>query len=183
MIAATHFFDNRLGGSAHGIGKGGLTSLGKQVLKRMGELHMIVDLAHISHKAIDDTLALVKRPVVVSHTGVRGTCPNQRNLLDRHIKAIAKNGGIIGVGMWQKAVCGTDASATAKAMRYVADLVGVKHVALGSDFDGSIKAPFDVSGLPLLLPALQAVGFKPKEIAMIMGGNVLRVFQQTLPKK
>lgn len=183
MIAATHFFDNRLCGSAHGIKKGGLTAFGKKVIKRMEKLKIIVDLAHVSPKGIEDTLAMVKRPVVVSHTGVKGTCNNMRNLSDRQIKMIAKNGGIIGLGLWEKAVCGTDAMATAKAMRYVADLVGVKHVALGSDFDGGIKAPWDIRGLPFLVEAMTKLKFTPQDIAMIMGGNFLRILKQTLPEK
>ena len=181
MIAATHFFDNRVGGSAHGTQKGGLTQLGKQMLKRMDTLKIIVDLAHCSAKVIEDTLQSTKRPVVVSHTGVRGTCPNMRNLTDQQIKMIAKNGGIIGLGLWEKAVCGKDAAATAKAMRYVADLVGVQHVSLGSDFDGSIKAAFDITGLPLLVQALKKEKFSTQDIQKILGGNFLRILRATLP--
>ncbi len=183
MIGIAHFFDNRLAGSAHGLQKGGLTSLGKLALQRMEKLNILVDLAHLSAKAIDGVLSLARRPVVVSHTGVRGTCPNARNLSDQQIKKIAINGGLIGIGLWEKAVCGKDAMATAKAMRYVADLVGVKHVALGSDFDGTITAPFDVRGLPFLVEALQKLKFKKAEIHQIMGGNVLRLLMESLPAK
>lgn len=181
MMSPTHLFDNALGGSATGIEKGGLTDFGRQVLRHLQALHVTIDLAHASEAVIDDVLAQTEEPVVVSHTGVWGTCDSPRNLSDRQIEAIAAQGGVIGVGLWERAVCGTTAAATARAMRYVAELVGVEHVALGSDYDGTVDVPFDVTGLPLLTEALLKEGFTPAEIEQIMGGNVVRVLEQTLP--
>jgi microsomal dipeptidase-like Zn-dependent dipeptidase len=68
-------------------------------------------------------------------------------------------------------------------MRHVADLVGVEHVALGTDFDGTVSVPFDASGLPHLTDALLDEGFSPKEVRNIMGGNVVHVLQKTLPQE
>lgn len=82
MMAPTHFFDTAIGGSAHGLEKGGLTALGREWLKKMEAKKMIVDLAHASPQVIDDVLALATRPLVVSHTGVKGACDNTRNLSD-----------------------------------------------------------------------------------------------------
>lgn len=181
MMAPTHFFDNDIGGSAHGVEKGGLTEKGKEMIRRMEARKMIVDLAHASAGTIDDVLAVATRPVFVSHTGVRGTCDNQRNLSDEQLKGIAKTGGVIGIGYWDTAVCGTDAASIAKAIRYAANVVGVDHVALGSDFDGAVKTPFDTSGLVLITDALIAEGFTDEEIGKIMGRNALRVLIQNLP--
>lgn len=181
MMSPTHLFDNALGGSATGIEKGGLTDFGRQVVRHLEALNVTIDLAHASDAVIDDVLAQTEEPVVVSHTGVQGTCESPRNLSDRHIEAIAEQEGVIGVGLWERAVCGPTAAATARAMRYVADLVGVEHVALGSDYDGTVDVPFDVTGLPLLTEALLKEGFTPAEIEQIMGGNVVRVLEQTLP--
>ncbi len=181
MMSLTHMFDNALGGSSTGIEKGGITDFGAQVLDRMEARDVTIDLAHASEALIDDVLARTDDPVVVSHTGVRATCDSLRHLSDRHIRAVAEQGGIIGVGLWEKAVCGTGAAATAEAMRHVADLVGVKHVALGSDYDGTVSVPFDATGLPLLTEALLNEGFAPSEIEQIMGGNVRRVLRRTLP--
>lgn len=181
MIAPTHFFDNEIGGSAHGIAKGGLTEMGKEMIKRMQARHMVVDLAHASPRVIDDVLARSIKPVVISHTGVRGTCDHHRNLTDDQIKGIARTGGVIGIGYWDGAVCGTDVKAIARAIRYTADLVGTQHVALGSDFDGVVTAPFDAAGLIVVTDALLAEGFNDDEVNMIMGGNVARVLMQTLP--
>lgn len=181
MMSPSHFFDNDIGGSAHGVEKGGLTDLGKAVIRRMEEKNMIVDVAHASAKTIDDVLAMATRPVVVSHTGVKGTCDNQRNLSDDQLKRIAATGGVIGIGFWDTAVCGEDAAAIARAIKYAVGIVGADHVGLGSDFDGSVKAPFDTSGDALITDALINEGFGDDDIAKIMGGNVLRLLQQNLP--
>jgi len=147
----------------------------------MEQSHIIVDLAHASARTIADVLALAHQPVVVSHTGVKGTCDNQRNLSDDQLKRIAATGGIVGIGFWDTAVCGQDAPAIAKAIRYSVDLIGVDHVALGSDFDGSITAPFDASAEALVTEALLDQNFTDEEIGKIMGGNVLRVLSDNLP--
>jgi membrane dipeptidase len=151
------------------------------MIRLMEARKMVVDLAHASAKTIDDVLAMATRPVVVSHTGVRGTCDNQRNLSDEQLKGIARTGGVIGIGYWDTAVCATDATAIAKAIRYTANLVGVEHVGLGSDYDGAITAPFDTSGLVQITEALIAEGFSDEEIIQIMGRNTLRLLIQNLP--
>lgn len=181
MMAATHFFDTELGGSAHGVSLGGLTDFGAQVFKEMQQRGMLIDIAHASPKLIDDILALATTPVVSSHTGVRGVCDNQRNLNDDHIKGIAKTGGMIAVGFWDVAVCDASPKGIVAAIKYVADLVGVDHVGLGSDFDGAIEAPFDASGMALLTEELLKAGFAEQDIRKVMGGNSLRVLRETLP--
>ncbi len=181
MMSPSHFFDTDIGGSAHGVVKGGLTDKGKEMIKRMEAKRMIVDVAHASAAVIDDVLAMATRPVLVSHSGVKGTCDNQRNLSDEQLRGIAGTGGVIGIGYWETAVCGTDAKAIAKAIRYTANLVGVDHVGLGSDFDGAVVTPFDTTGLVQITDALLAEGFNDDEIGRIMGRNVLRVLIQNLP--
>lgn len=183
ITGLTHFFDNEVGGSAHGLEKGGLTPFGKQVVARLQEKSMLVDLAHASPQLIDDVLAITRRPVLVSHTGVQGTCPGPRNLSDRHIKAIAATGGVMGIGYFEGAVCGLSTAAIVNAIRYTADLVGVQHVALGSDFDGATKTAFDTTGLIHLTAGLLDAGFSDTDVAAIMGGNVLRLLQAQLPAK
>ncbi|PKO44761.1 MAG: peptidase M19 [Betaproteobacteria bacterium HGW-Betaproteobacteria-3] len=181
MAGLTHFFDNEVGGSAHGLDKGGLTPFGKQVVRRLEDRKMIVDLAHASPKVIDDVLAMAQRPLLVSHTGVQGTCPGPRNLSDAHIKGIAATGGVIGIGYFEGAVCGLDAVAIIKAIRHAVDIAGVKHVALGSDFDGATRVAFDTTGLVLLTQGLLESGFSEADVADIMGGNVLRLLATQLP--
>jgi microsomal dipeptidase-like Zn-dependent dipeptidase len=182
MMAPTHFFDTDVGGSAHGEHKGGLTELGREMVRRMEAKRMLVDLAHASAQTIDDALAIGTRPLVVSHTGVRGTCDNNRNLHDDHVRAIVARGGLIGIGYWPAAVCGEDGRAVARAIRHVVSLGGIDHVALGSDFDGATTTPFDTTGLAEVIDALLAEGFGDAEIAKIMGGNTLRILRENLPQ-
>lgn len=181
MMAPTHFFDNDIGGSAHGLLKGGLSAKGKEMVKRMQAKGMIVDLAHASGQVISDVLEISTKPVVVSHTGVKGTCNNARNLSDEQLRGIAKTGGLIGIGYWETAVCGRDAKAIARAIRYTANVAGVDHVALGSDFDGAVAEPFDTTGLAQITEALIAEGFTDDEIKLMMGGNAIRVLLVNLP--
>lgn len=182
MMAPTHFFDTHFGGSSSGITKSGLTTSGRELIKRMEAKGMLVDLAHASSQTMDEAIAMATRPVVISHTGVKGTCNNNRNLADEQIKAVARTGGVIGIGYWQTAICGEDAQAIARAIRYTVNLVGVKHVALGSDYDGAVAAPFDTSGLVQITDVLLGAGFNEEEIKLIMGGNVLRVLAENLPR-
>lgn len=181
IAGLTHFFDNEVGGSAHGLDKGGLTPLGRQVIRRLEEKRMLVDLAHASKPLIDDVLAMTKRPVLVSHTGVAGTCPGPRNLTDDHLVRIAASGGLIGIGYWDTAVCETSVGAIVRAIRYTADKIGVKHVALGSDFNGTVHTPFDTTGLAQITEGLQRAGFSDADIAAMMGGNVRDLLLANLP--
>ncbi len=181
MIGVTHFFDNEMGGSAHGVDKAGLTEDGKKLIRRMEQKKVFVDLAHASPKVIDDVLGMATRPVIVSHSGVRGTCDNQRNLSDDQLVGIAKTGGVVGIGFWETAVCGKDAKAIARAIRYTVNLIGVDHVGLGSDNDGAVTAPFDITGIVQITDALQQAGFTEADIRKIMGGNVIRLLQSHLP--
>lgn len=181
MLGLVHLFNNQMAGSAHGDRMHGLTKKGRVVLQRALSLGMIIDLAHASPQTLDDVLAMVDRPVLVSHGGVRGTCDTARNLADRHVRAIANSGGVIGIGLYKYATCGKTLQDTVQAMRYVADLVGIEHVALGTDFDGAVTAVMDASGLSLLTEALLQDGFTATEIQAIMGGNALRVFRSVLP--
>ncbi len=181
MLGPAHFFDNKAGGSAHGINKGGLTEWGRELIERAERANIVIDVAHSSAAAIDDIAAIARLPLVVSHTGVRGTCDNQRNLADRHIRAVAETGGIIGVAMFAPAICELTIAEVARSMKYVADLVGVQHVASGSDFDGATKTVVDAAGMALLTQELLGLGFTTEDVSLMMGGNVLRVLRQTLP--
>jgi len=180
MASMAHFFDNDVAGSMHGIAKGGLTSFGRRVIARMEAKGMIVDVAHASHAAVADILAMATRPVVSSHGGVQATCRVNRNLTDDEVRGIARTGGVIGIGYWEAAVCATTPAAIATAIAHVRDLVGIDHVALGSDFDGAVTTGFDTSQLVGVTQALLDRGFTPAEIGKVMGGNVLRLLRSGL---
>lgn len=183
MAGIAHFFDNALGGSMHGERKGGLTPLGRRVIRDMERRGMIVDIAHSSHAAVADILAMARAPVLSSHGGVQATCGENRNLSDEEIRGVARTGGVVGIGVWDAAVCGTDPKDTVRAMKHVRDLVGIHHVALGTDFDGAVATGFDASRLDLITQALLDEGFSDEDIAKVMGGNVMRLFARVLPPR
>jgi microsomal dipeptidase-like Zn-dependent dipeptidase len=177
MAGLAHFFDNEVAGSMHGEAKGGLTPLGRQVVRRMEALGMVVDVAHSSHATIAEVLAMAQRPIVASHGGVQATCKVNRNLTDDEIRGIARTGGVIGIGYWDAAICSTTPAAAAAAIAHVRDVVGIDHVGLGSDFDGAVTTGFDASQLAAVTQALIDRGFSDTDIAKVMGGNVLRVLK------
>jgi len=182
LMSPTHFTDTEVAGSASGEAKTGLTAFGKQWVRDMEEKKMLIDLAHASPATVHDVTALTTRPVIVSHTGVKGTCNNNRNLSDDELREVAGTGGLIGIGYWETAVCGRDAGAIARAIQYTVNLVGVEHVALGSDFDGDTTMPFDATGVPLITGELLKLGFSEHDIRLILGDNVVRVLSQVLPE-
>lgn len=180
MIGPTHFFDNELGGSGHGENLGGLSDFGKEAVKKMNDLNIFIDLAHSSHAIVNDVLNLTTKPVMVSHTGVRAVLDSQRNLTDDQIKNIAANGGIIGIAFFDMAVGEPELPNIIASIKHVRDLVGVEFVALGSDYDGSVAVPFDITGLPMIVEGLMNVNFSEEEIRAVMGENVRRFFLQNL---
>jgi len=177
MAGLAHFFDNDVAGSMHGEAKGGLTPLGRQVVRRMESLGMIVDIAHSSHATIAEVLAMARRPVVASHGGVQATCKVNRNLTDAEIRGVARTGGVVGIGYWDAAICSTRPEAAAAAIAHVRGLVGIDHVGLGSDFDGAVTTGFDSGQVVAITQALLDRGFSDADIAKVMGGNVLRVLR------
>ena len=181
MMAPTHFTDTAFAGAAAGMNKSGLTDLGRRWVSAMESKHMLIDLAHASPATLRDVTAMATRPLIVSHTGVKGACDNPRNLSDDELRAVARTGGVVGIGLWDTATCGNDARATARAIRYAVNVIGVDHVALGSDFDGGVTTPFDSSGWAVLTDALLKEGFSEQDIHKIMGENVARVLLEVLP--
>lgn len=182
MLSPSHLFDTPFGGSAHGLERHGLTAKGRDMLRRMEARGVLLDVAHASARTIDDALELATRPVVASHTGVRGVLDNARNLADAHLDGIAATGGLVGIGFWPWACGGSDAAAIARSIAYAIDRVGVEHVALGSDWDGAVPVPFDAAGTIELTDALLAAGLDEAAIRAVMGENVLRMLALALPE-
>jgi len=181
MMGPAHFFDNAFAGSAHGVEKGGLTDLGREMVERMEGRSMLVDVAHASSATVDDVLAMARRPVIASHTGLRGVVDSVRNLTDAQARAIAETGGVLGIGFWPTVCGGTGAGDIARAIAHAIRVAGIEHVALGSDFDGAVPVPFDATGLILLTDALIEAGLDDDAIRKVMGGNVHRLLAETLP--
>ena len=146
----------------------------------MEDKGIIIDLAHSSHATFAEVMQIARRPVVVSHGGVKGTCSTNRNLTDDELRLLARNGGIIGIGYWDAAVCAATPQATAKAIVYAAKIAGIDHVGLGSDFDGSTTTGFDTAHIDAVTAALLGAGMGEGDIAKVMGGNTLRLLTKGL---
>lgn len=181
IISPAHMFDTELSGSQQGKDKYGLTSLGKEWLKKMNAKNMIVDLAHASEKTIEEVLMESPSPVMISHTGARHVCSNNRNLTDEQIKKITQKGGIIGVGFWYEAVCGKTVTDIVNTISHIVQLTGPDYVALGSDWDGYVATPLDASQTAALTQALLDKGFESSIIKKIMGENALQFLMSNLP--
>lgn len=181
MMGLHHFFDNDLGGSLHGQSQAGLTEFGRQVVAELDRQGVLIDVAHSSPAVVEDVLTLTTSPVFVSHTGIKGVCDTPRNLPDPLMQRIAANGGVIGVGYWDGAVCDPRPESVVAALRYAIELVGLKHVGLGSDYDGATTVTFDTSELAVLTNLMLQTGFREEEIRAVMGGNVVRLLRERLP--
>jgi membrane dipeptidase len=162
----------------------GLTDAGRALVRRCSQLGILVDLSHLNEAGFWDVAALAPGPLVASHSGAHALCPTTRNLTDPQLDAIAASEGLVGI-VFASSFLRADFADTADTpleaivahARYVAERIGVAHVALGSDFDGAtIPAQLgDVAGLPRLLDALAAAGFSDPQLNAIAWGNWRRV--------
>jgi len=181
MMSLQHFFDNKLGGSLHGTSGAGLTQFGRDAVTEMLRLGIMLDVSHSSEQVVSDTLALSDKPLIVSHTGFQGHCDSPRNISDGLMEQIAAAGGLIAVGFWDGAICGNSPNTVAEAIVYGIGLVGEDHVALGSDFDGTVTTSFDGSEMAVITQALLDANLSEQQIRKVMGENMLTYLQTYLP--
>jgi len=204
-MGLTHNPGNELGDGLCIKNPHGLTTFGKQVVRKMNQLGMIIDVAHLSKPGFYDVLRHSNGPIISSHTGVRKLCNVFRNLDDDQIKQIAERKGVVGIfyipefiksptqrfisyqGMkkvkWATILKSTTVKDVINHIQYVADKFGVDYVGLGSDFDGYdgvIKGLEDTTRLPNITAELANRGFNQTAIKKILGGNFLRVIIQTI---
>ncbi len=183
IAGLTHFFDNELGGSLHGQSGEGLSPFGRDVIRRADELGVIIDVAHASPKMVSDVLSINDRPVILSHGGLKGNCDTARNLSDELMVRIAAEGGLVGIGFWDAAVCDPSPEGIVRAIRYGIDLLGEDHVALGSDYDGTVAVTLHIGELIVLTEVMLRAGFTEQEIRKVMGENVKRFMLENLPNE
>lgn len=192
MFAPTHRFDNALSGASEGCEAYGLTPQGRIALETAEDLGMAVDLAHISPKGFRDALEILEEPALVSHTGLQwgceAPCRPARNLSDEEARLLIGNGGLIGVGYWPQAI-GPSVLRIADVMAHIMDLAAEsgheasRHVAFGSDYDGSVTPFFDASQVAILTTIMRRHGppFDERTVRDIAGLNVCRLFARRLP--
>ena len=180
--------DNLLGCGALTKNDIGLTELGKQYINKLNEKNIIIDISHSSPKTFWDTAKLSEKPIVATHSCCIEICNHPRNLTDEQIKQIAKMNGIIGI-CYSSTFLSEKKKASSKEIvkhiSYIANLVGIDYVGLGSDFDGLEEEhlPTDIKGIKdidKIKEELKNVGFTKEEIAKIWGENWLRVLRKNL---
>ena len=160
--------------------KKGLTALGKRVVEEMCRIGMAVDLAHLGDAGIDDVLGIAARTVFASHTNARALCSHPRCMKDEHIRAISKQGGVIGVNFYYRQLTDERTAELDDVIRHIAHFIeigGIDCVALGSDFDGMnryIDGLENSSGLPLIANKLSRMGLSDADIRKIAYGNLAR---------
>lgn len=161
----------------------GLSEFGKQVIRKMDSLGMIIDVSHVGRKTVSDILAVSTNPVIASHSGAYALRAHSRNLTDSQIAAIAQRGGVVGVVFYPPFLTSGSASleTVLQHIDYIRNIGGIDCVALGSDFDGFSSSPptglRDVSQFPSLTSALLQRGYSRDDVRKILGGNFMRVFR------
>jgi membrane dipeptidase len=162
----------------------GLTEAGLRLVRRCAELGVMIDVSHLNEAGFWDVAGLDVGPIVATHSAVHALCATSRNLTDRQLDAVGASGGLVGIVFACRFLRpdfaddpDTPVGLIAEHARYVADRIGVEHVALGSDYDGATipAALGDVTGTPRLLEALRSAGFGSEELARIAWGNWRRV--------
>lgn len=161
--------------------EGGLTEFGVEVIKRMDEVGMLIDVSHLGEGTFWDVVEVTKNPIIASHSNCYSIHPHYRNLTDDQIKAIAESGGVININFNDGFLGGATVDFVVDHIDYVKELVGIDYVGIGSDFDGGIDPPvdlYDASQYPELTKALVERGYTEEEIRKILGLNFVRVFKQ-----
>ncbi len=166
----------------------GLTAAGRRLIRRCNQLGILVDLSHLNARGFWDVAKLSEAPLVATHSNAHSLSATPRNLTDAQLDILALSGGVVGLNYAVpflredgKPNADTTVAEIARHARYIADLIGVDHVALGSDFDGAMmpKDLPDVTQLPRLLAALRDVGFNEDEVHRIAYRNWIRVLRAT----
>ena len=185
-LTLTWINGNDWAGSSRGVNDtrtGGLTAFGREVIRTMNRLGMLVDVSHASPETVADVLSVSDAPVIASHSSARVFNDHDRNLTDDQLRAIAASGGVINVNFYPKFLdpnfpAPMPMSKVIDHIEHIARVAGVDHVGLGSDFDGISAVPVgleDVAAMPSIPKALLDRGWSAAEIAQIVGGNMLRL--------
>ena len=161
----------------------GLTDFGKDVVREMNRLGMMVDISHVADKTFWDALEVSKAPIFASHSSCRALADVPRNMTDEMIVALAKKGGVVQVNFscgFLKVGAKPSVADVVAHIDHIKQIAGIEAIGIGSDFDGIGCAPEgldEVSKFPNLTRALLEKGYTAEEIRKIYGGNLLRVMR------
>lgn len=186
ILTLSHNYDNDICDASRYPEKtwGGLSPFGKEVVREMNRLGMIVDCSHASTETLYDCLELSTAPIVCSHSCVYAIKDHPRNLTDDEIRAIAAKGGVIQVttGRWALSWlphAEVNIGTFCDHVEYIRKLVGVEYVGIGTDFDGGggMSQLEDASRMKYITVELMRRGWTDSELELFWGGNFLRVMR------
>ena len=190
-LAPAHVMDNALVGSGTGRRAGGLSGYGREVVAELEAQSITVDLAHMSPAGIEATMPLLRRPLLLSHTGMtdvaggrsrwRRYSPATRNVSTSLAREVGRRRGLLGVVMSTHLLGGSDLGAAVRTIRLAVESAGTEHVAIGSDMDGALRTVIDAAGLPALTDALLDAGIGESVVRAVMGANAVEFLRRTLP--
>lgn len=181
MFAPAHVMDNGLVGSGTGRSAGGLTDYGREVIAELETQSIIVDLAHMSAAGISDALPSLRRPFVLSHTGLTEMISTKRNIPTSLAAEVAAAGGLVGIMLSTRLLGGSTLDAAVRTFTLAVGAAGADRVALGSDMDGALRMLIGVEGLPALVDAMLDSGLAAESVSGILGANATRLLRAALP--
>ena len=189
-MTLSHSYDNDICNSSSNTedASKGLTAFGRKVVKEMNKVGMMIDVSHVSEGTFWDVIKLSKDPVFASHSSVKALCDHDRNLTDDQLRALAKNGGVIQICIYD-GYLNNDAKAASiddvvKHIDHAVKVAGIDHVGIGSDFDGGGGVPGctgDNDMINITVKLLEK-GYSEEDIRKIWGGNFFRVLNQVINK-
>jgi membrane dipeptidase len=190
-LTLAHFSKNDAATPSTGLrsnDRDGLTDFGKSLIRKMNEVGMMVDVAHVNNQGVLDACQVSNKPVIVTHTGLKGKFSHSRNLSDEALKAVANTGGVVGIMVATNFLAKSNHNPTSRIVLehidHIINQVGEDHAAIGTDFDGWIfsipQDMNDASDLPLLTQGMLDMGYLDKQIKKILGENFLRVWGDVL---
>ncbi len=189
-INLTWNYANALSGSSKEQPERGLSTVGRDFVRKMEDLRILVDVSHLSDAGFYDVLQVTGKPFVASHSNARAVCPSVRNMTDDMIRKLSGRGGVMGLNFCadflEEKPLGEKNPGTIAAVvrhaRHIADVGGIEVLGLGSDFDGidTHQELPGVQGMERLWDGLHQAGFSQDALDRIFYGNVLRVYRETL---
>ncbi len=188
IMSVTWNKDNELGCGAETINDTGLTTLGKKYIEKLNQKNILIDVSHLSKKGFYDVINISNKPIVATHSCANKLCKHHRNLTDEQIKEIARIKGVIGVCFYSKFLTNNiiaTADDIVNHIEYIANLVGIEHVGLGSDFDGVCREdlPIDVKGvkdIDIIFNKMRKRGFSESDILKVSSSNFIRILKNNI---